>query len=233
MVMPKNWNAGGKGMSPSQHPNFADLVEMFNLDTLTQLKAIPVGVRVDGMNARVAQDVAGVTCSSEWTYIAASALTGDDMLVVTPSDTPAAGRWLRRSGGAALIRCPFTFATADAAALLTVPTGCILLPDRFFWEVGTSFTGGSSSAIGVSSAKTGLTTQGDLLGGATGDVLATLAASAAPIFGTIGAKWDALAERRLALVAADILRFDRITSAFTAGAGNVAMTCHILQNAGV
>jgi hypothetical protein len=94
-------------------------------------------------------------------------------------------------------------------------------------------TGGSSSAIGVSSSKTGFTTKGDLLGGATGDVAAALTAALSPANGTIGAKMDTVAELHTTLwKAADIIRFDRITSAFTAGSGAVNVVADILTNAG-
>jgi hypothetical protein len=89
-----------------------------------------------------------------------------------------------------------------------------LTPEHGYWEVTTGFTGGSSSAIGISSSNsTGHTTKGDLLGGSGGDVAATLVAGYPS--GTIGADIAA----GLMMVAADTVRFDRITSAFTAGAG--------------
>lgn len=148
---------------------------------------------------------------SEWVYSTSSTLTGDDIFVVTP--TNAAGRWLRRTGYVDL-GLTFTYATADAALLATLPTGARMKVMGGYWEVTTGFTGGSSSAIGVSSSNsTGHTTKGDLLGGSSGDVAATLVAGYPS--GTIGADVAA----GLMLVAADTIRFDRITSAFTAGAG--------------
>jgi hypothetical protein len=148
---------------------------------------------------------------SEWTFSVSSTLTGDDIFVVTP--TNATGRWLRKTGYVDL-RFAFTYATADAAILGTLPTGARFKPMGGYWEVTTGFTGGSSSAIGISSSNsTGHTTKGDLLGGSGGDVAATLVAGYPS--GTIGADIDA----GLMMVAADTVRFDRITSAFTAGAG--------------
>ncbi len=112
------------------------------------------------------------------------------------------------------------FGTADAAVLATVPAGYALTLGKLWWEVTTSFTGGSSSAIGVSSDDTDYATKGDLLGGATGDVLATLVSTGrVHKGGTIGAKFGSNGIVQVA--AGKVLRFDRITSAFTAGAGFV------------
>ena len=102
----------------------------------------------------------------------------------------------------------------DAAILATLPAGARLKVMGAYWEITTGFTGGSSSAIGISSSNsTGHTTKGDIHGGSGGDVAATLA-DGYPA-GTIGADVAA----GLMMVAADTLRFDRVTSAFTAGVG--------------
>jgi hypothetical protein len=192
--------------------------------TMTTLKAIPADRRVAGMLALVVAD------GSLWRFHASSALTGDDILVAAPG--AGSGRWLRMPGATTLVM-PFTFATADAAALLTIPTGCAVYLEEIWWEVTANFTGGSSSAIGVSSAKTNFSTKGDLLGGAGGSEAAALTAAGSPNFGTIGAAFDTLAKRRPALwVAGDIIRHDRITSAFTAGTGNVVAKVNIRKNDG-
>ena len=126
---------------------------------------------------------------------------------------------------------PFTYATADAAVLYTMPTGAKFMPYDFSWTVGTGFTGGTSSAIGVSTTKSGMTTKGDLLGGATGDLAATLVAGTY-ILGTIGTVWTTPTERRKVWAATEIFRFDRIASAFTAGSGSVRVGGFLLANAG-
>lgn len=190
--------------------------------TLTELKAIPADSRVHGMR------VLNLADFSTWFFHSTSVVVGDDILVATPS--AGSGAWLRGPGGANLV-LPFTFATADAAVLLTMPTGAIFQPIEFAWRVTSGFTGGSSSAIGVSSAKTGFTTKGDLLGGAGGDVAATLVAGNT-ILGTIGGKWATIANRRGLWVAGDTFRFDRITSAFTAGVGAAVVAGILLENAG-
>ena len=131
--------------------------------TLTALKAVTeLGDLIHGNEVLVDAD------QSRWYWHSTSALTGDDILVVTP--TNAAGRWLRAQGAVRLV-LPITYATADAAVLATLPTGAQMKIENLYWEITADFTGGSSSAIGVSSAKTGFSTKGDLLGGASGDEL--------------------------------------------------------------
>lgn len=160
---------------------------------------------------------------SEWVYNPTSSLTGDDILVVAP--TNAAGRWLRKVGSVDL-KLPIAFGTSDAAVLATLPAGARFLLRRGYWEITADFTGGSSSAIGASSSGTGYTTKGDLHGGSSGDVAASLTAGVRA--GTIGADVAA----GVLLVAGDTVRFDRITSAFAAGSGFLHLVGELLTNAG-
>lgn len=117
--------------------------------------------------------------------------------------------------GIALLKLAVAFGTADAAVLYTVPAGHYLRVSRTWWNVQTAFTGGTSSAIGASSSNAAYNTKGDLQGGASGDLLAALTAGQRP--GTIGAKFDS--NGVVILAPGDTIRFDRIASAFTAGAG--------------
>lgn len=119
------------------------------------------------------------------------------------------------------LKLPIGFALADAAALFTVPTGKQVSIVRAYWEVTTSWAGGSSSAIGVSSANAAYNTKGDILGGSAGDVAAMLVSTGSPYKGTLGPKMlmSAGTTSCVVLVATDILRFDRVTSVFTSGAG--------------
>lgn len=165
---------------------------------------------------------------SRWYWHSTSVLTADNILVDSADDAPTAGRWLRCPGDVDLA-LPFTYATADGAVLLTIPTGAIFALERAYWEISTAMTGGSSAAIGVADSIN--TAAGDTLGGASGDVLATLTAGVKA--GTIGAKMDALSEIHANLFqAAGNFTFERITSAFTAGAGNVHLVGKLLRNAG-
>lgn len=200
------------------------------LSSLTELKALRVGIETIGQSAWLAD-------GSQWVYSLASTLDGDDVLVVQPTGSalrPApAGRWLRAAGPTTLM-LPISSGTPDATILLTIPAGCLLRPKEFSWRVAADFTGGASSAIGVSSSnKAGYTTKGDLLGGAAGDVAGTLVASSglsAP--GTIGAQWGTIALRRPFWKPTETFRFDRITSAFASGSGFVLAAVDVLQNVG-
>lgn len=202
--------------------------------TKTALKAAEADHedRVPGRVVRLAADY------SAWIWNATSvAADTSENLVLVPTDvstseaylldpTTAPGRWLRAPGSVDL-SLPITFQTADAAVLFTVPIGARLLVQRGYWEVDTGFTGGTSSAIGLSSSATGHTTKGDLHGGASGDVAATLVAGITK--GTVGAD---IASGVL-LLPGETIRFDRITSAFTAGAGKAHLVCALVANAGV
>lgn len=179
------------------------------LATLAALKAYPANDRVDGMVATVASD------NSRWKYAIGSSTTGDDQLVVSPTDT--VGRWIRADKFVD-ITAAAGFALADAAVLYTVPAGFRLILGVPFHNVTTSWTGGTSSAIGCSSSNAGLSTAGDLLGGASGDVAAGLLSTGAYAKGTVGAK---IGKPGAVLVAADTILFNRITSVFTAGASTI------------
>ena len=193
----------------------ASLVTL-RLATLAALKAFPANDRVDGMVATLNSD------NSRWKYLLSNSTTADDILVVQPTDT--VGRWVRADKFVD-ITAAVTKDTADAAVLYTVPTGFRLLLGVPFHVVTTSWTGGSSSAIGCSSSNAGLSTKGDLLGGSGGDVAAGLLSTGAYAKGTVGAK---IGKPGAVLVAGDTILFDRITSAFTAGVGVIHVPVNIL-----
>ena len=180
--------------------------------TKAELKALKADLREDGQEAIVTAD------RSKWVFAAASAAVDTtENLVLTPD--AGTGAWLR-ADTVAHLKLAIAFGTADAATLFTVPAGFRLELEKVFWEVTADWTGGSSSAIGISSADAPHETQGDLLGGATGDIAATLVAASGELQGTIGVSYSA-APLLAVLEATDTIRFDRITSAFTAGAGFV------------
>ena len=180
--------------------------------------------------ARVHGNVVDVAAPAErWYWHSTSTLTADDQLVDAADDAPTAGRWLR-CPGAVDLACPIAYTTADGAVLLTIPTGARFKLESAHWEVTTGFTGGSSSAIGVASSLNA--TAGDILGGAGGDVTATLGTAGIKT-GTIGAIMDTDAELHAQMyVAASNFTFERITSAYTAGAGYVHLVGTLLRNAG-
>jgi len=117
------------------------------------------------------------------------------------------------------LKLPIDYTLADAAVLYTVPAHLAKVRIlSVFWEVTTGFSGGSSSAIGLSSSQTNYTTKGMVHGGSSGDVAATLVAGYH--VGTQGTGFTA-DPKVVILAAGATIRFDRITSVFTAGSGYV------------
>lgn len=171
------------------------------------LTALKPSRRVDGMIVRVAAD------QSLWSFDAASTLEDTSGHFVRVPDV-GTGRWVRLDKTVAL-KLAVGFGTADAAVLFTVPAGMRFWVLRAGWEVTTAFTGGTSATIGLSSSATQHSTKGDLQGGAAGDALAALTQGFRG--GTVGA--DLANNGLVLLIAGDTIRFDRITSAFGAGAG--------------
>lgn len=137
----------------------------------------------------------------------------------------AAGVWERNGGETFACKIPIDFSIADAAVLFTLPIRARLV--AAFWEITADWTGGSSSAIGLSSSKAPHNTKGDIHGGAAGDVAATLVASAGVVRGTQGLSITAT-PFVVVLEAADTIKFDRITSAFTAGTGYVHLEWRVV-----
>jgi hypothetical protein len=123
------------------------------------------------------------------------------------------------------LKIPISKDNTDAQTLFTVPSSVgsytvrgIYLA-RAMWEVTADWTGGASSAIGISANRAPFTAKGAVLGGASGDVAAGL--TAAGLFtGTVGSQ-SLVTAVPMHLRAGDLIRFDRITSAFTAGTGFV------------
>jgi hypothetical protein len=132
--------------------------------------------------------------------------------------TPDGEGWVVVGSSPVGLKIEFNKDTVDGAALYVVPEDARLLIEQTFWEVTTGFTGGTSSAIGLSASTAPHDTKGDLLGGASGDVAATLVPGFAE--GTPGASWSG-APGIVVLEAGTVIRFNRVASAFTAGAGFV------------
>jgi hypothetical protein len=176
----------------------------------TALKAIAAAARYEGQTVLVQSD------NSMWTFEASNTATTDtaEQLLIEP--TAGTGAWVR-ADKAFIMQIPISYANTDGQAIETIPAGFALRLAGFpFWRVTTTFAGGSSSAIGLSTNVTGYETGGDLLGGATGDT----ALSAGLVAGTLGGELDDhVGFQALLLVAASEIQFDRITSAFTSGAG--------------
>jgi hypothetical protein len=109
---------------------------------------------------------------------------------------------------------------ANNATLATVPTGLKLQILSAYWEVAVSWSGGTNSAIGVNSDDTDYATAGDILGGAGGDVAATLV-STGRVYkgGTIGAKFGT--NGIVVVGSGKLIRYNKVVDTFTAGSGYV------------
>jgi hypothetical protein len=187
--------------------------------TIAKLKLVDLDDFDDG---RLVQ----LSTGNFYRYMRSSALTGDDQLVIKP--TGSKGRWLLAPNFPFDLALPIDFNVADAAALLTLPAGCYLALGRSYWKITADWTGGSSSAIGLSGSVAPHSTKGDLLGGAGGDVAATLVAAGGKLLGTVGAD----VAGGILLKPTHAVRFDRITSAFTAGTGFAHLVGRCIANAG-
>jgi hypothetical protein len=184
--------------------------------TRAALAAVAAASRYEGQVMTVQTDY------SMWVFDADGTATEDTAQELLVEPDAGTGQW-RRADKSFIMKVPIGFANTDGEAIETIPAGFTLrLTGMPYWEVTTGFTGGSSSAIGISTNLTGYTTAGDILGGATGDVAATLVAG--DVVGTIGDEMvDTQAFHDLLLIAASEIQFDRITSVFTAGAGFVCL----------
>jgi hypothetical protein len=196
--------------------NFLPGIEWSAPDHAT-LKAIAAGTRHDGM--------IGITRNDNYRWMFKDAGTEVDTsenLAMAP--TVGSGSWVRLANLVDM-KLAIDKTMADATVLFTVPTGMKIRIARAFWEVSVGFSGGSSSAIGVSSSNAGYNTKGDILGGAGGDVAATLVAGYTG--GTLGAKYAS--NGVIVLVAADTVRYDKIASTYTAGSGFVHLIAELLS----
>ncbi len=193
---------------------------------IAALKGIGATGRAAGMLALV---LAGTSGGHElWRFHATStAADTSENLVVSP--TVGTGKWLRADGSISM-SLAVDKTTADAATIFTVPVGVRLRVKTAWWDVTTSWSGGTNSAIGVHASPSGYTAKGAILGGSGGDVQATLVSTNTREVGTVGSALGAT--DRLILIAADTIKFDRIVDLFTAGAANVRVACDVLLNPG-
>lgn len=166
---------------------------------------------------------------ARWVWSATSTATdATSQLVVAMADggVAGAGRWLR-ADGAVNLKLAVANTTLDTTVLYTVPVGFRLLVGRAFWEVTLGWSGGTNSAIGLSSSNAAYSTKGDLLGGSGGEVAATLiTASPGPFVGTIGAKVGGASP--VVLVAGNTVIFNRVVDAFSAGSGDAHLPCSVI-----
>ena len=217
-------------MSFSERPVYQD-VQVADI-TSVKPKSAPSRAAIKLIKPNDARRAHGneIACDdgSRWKYNKDCAITVTATMsefIMQPDDLPGTGRWLRREGFADL-KFAIGFATADATVLATLPTGCTLRSLGGYWEPTTSFSGGASSAIGLSGPSPH-NSKGDLLGGSGGDVAAALTAGAMRR-ATVGTDQAA----GIMLTAGDTIKFDQVVSAFTAGAGYVHLQVQIILNLG-
>lgn len=216
MSFDPNYTINVGGHKQAYGPNGELLMSIASATGYATLAALKGASLADGALYTVSAD------GSQWRYALTSVLTADDFLVALPST--GTGRLLRVDRDVDILAAA-TFATADGATLYTVPTGFQLSLGVPYWHVTTSWTGGTSSAIGLASSNTGLSTAGDLLGGASGDVAAGLLSTGAYAKGTVGAK---IGKPGAVLVGGDTVTFEQITSTFTAGVAVVHIPVKVL-----
>jgi len=169
----------------------------------------------------------GYVGPSTFRFVAgAAAADATAQLIINPAVGAASGQWQCVDPFFVLLfdSNTVTFALANNAVLFTVPVGYRIAPQLYVLEVGTPWTGGTNSAIGMNSSNAAYNTAGDLLGGAGGMVAADLTAG---FRGKIGAKMAAMyaTQPPVVLSAGDTMRWNRIVDAFTAGNGVLHVPC--------
>ncbi len=195
-----------------------ELRDSFGL-TAAQLKLLDVASNTQGERVQLSN-------GNMYYYHATSVLSGDDLFVIAPAAGP--GRYLLAPGYAFDLAIAISKDTANAAVLATAPANMAALLGRSYWEITANWTGGSSSAIGIDTDTAPHNTAGDLLGGAGGDVAATLVAAGGKLLGTVGTDVAA----GILLKGGVEIQFNRITSAFTAGTGYVHVVGTMQANPG-
>jgi hypothetical protein len=180
--------------------------------TIAALTAVAAADRYNGQLMLVQAN------NSLWRFNSTAAMDEDTAQELCLAPDAGTGRWIR-ADKAFILKIPIAYTNTDGQAVETIPESFALrLGGHGYWEVTEAWTGGSSSAIGISSNISGYETGGDLLGGASGDVAATLTAGIAA--GTQGGELDDEAGFHALLFEEDSeFQFDRITSVFTAGSG--------------
>lgn len=153
----------------------------------------------------------------------------------TPSKSPfghpqvhanASGVEENNGGDLYAIKIAVDYTLADATVLFTVPFRSVMIPDSAFVEVTTGFTGGTSSAVGISSSQTAYTTKGMLMGGSAG-LLTAVIGTATIVRGTQGTGITA-SPNVIVLEKGATIRWDLIASQYAAGAGFIHMAFRVI-----
>lgn len=202
--------------------------------SITVLKQTPADRRVDGQTVHVLAD------NTYWQWAEDAVCSGDDVLAVTPNDSPSTGRWMRLPG-AAMLALNFYATTPDGTILLTVPSGSAIQPLEFAVKVTRIFTGASNAMVALSSSNhpghTGTAAfAGSCVATQVNDLFSATAAGTgvdfrmAPI---ASGTWDSYANRRDWMKGGDTFRHDAKGANFGTGIGQWLVACNILKNPGV
>lgn len=159
-----------------------------------------------------------------WRYAAASTLTADGGFLVAAATGAGVGAFIAMDRTID-IQAAVSSATTDATVLYTVPAGFRLRLTVPFWSVSVTFTTSSAGAAGLKSSNAGLNTAGDILGGASGDLVATLVSTGAYAKGTVGAK---IGKPPAVLSGGDTVIYNLIAGTYTAGTGIAHIAVEVL-----
>lgn len=202
--------------------------------SLTVLKQTPANRRVDNQVFHVADD------DTWWFWNDEATCSGDDVLAVTPNDSPSTGRFMRMPG-MAMLAVTFYATTPSGTALVTVPSNTILQLHDFGVKVSRIFTGAAGAVVGLSSSNlVGHTGVFNLIGSCVQTTLnqafsATAAGTGVSFQMAPVASGSAYAGRtavRPWMKGGDTLRHD-VGTAYGTGVGQWIIAAHILQNPGV
>lgn len=199
-------------VSPSLFPTAADL-------------ALLDGAKLFANHVAIVSTIsAAIPVTAKYRFIAASASPDNNQsqLVVVPGTNPASGKWHRVDSAFDLV-IPVTFANTDNQQLVLVPTPMTLLPvyAGIFLEVVTAWAGGATPTVGLSFTNGTVTrTKGNLAGGAAGNGAFTFVTYQQL---TLGSQYSIAAGTTNAVVLGpgSTILWDRITSAYTSGTGNI------------
>lgn len=200
-------------VAPSLYPTAADLALVNGAAIFNNHVAV------------VAQISAGIAVPARYRFVVGSTSPDNNssQLIIVPGTNPGSGKWVRADPMVDLV-LPVTFATADNTALVTMPAELTFAPiyGTMFWEMTSSWAGGVASTIGLSMQNPAHPrNKGGLMGGVAGNSGFTSACFYQP---TLGTDMSGNTQAPILSPGGKIL-FDRITSAFTSGAGNAHVPC--------
>jgi hypothetical protein len=194
------------------------LTGMLFATTKALLRALPADFRFEGLQAHVLEDASNWVFDADGTEVDAT-----HNLIMSPS--AGSGRWMR-TDSSCVLKIPFSFANTDDEVIFTVPAGFAFRLTAYpFLDIETAFTGGTDASFGISTNITGYTADGALVGVS---LLAAATAGVKPC--TIGAELPDLAHLHALLFIEDsAIEYNRVVSAFTAGAADLCLPVAIAR----